>query len=173
MSDESSHTPAGDADAIFRAAIRLKGKARADYIDEACGDDADLRWRVEVLLVDQEKATGALGGEMTIADSRRLADGTEAVIGPYTLGETIGEGSAARVYRAKEGPPEEREVAIKIIRTTIDPEEFLSRIEAERRALAPLSHPRDRAHVCFGNDGGGQALRRDGVRSRRTHHGIL
>ena len=37
-------------DSIFQKAVQLNGKQRTQYLAEACGSDADLRWRVELLL---------------------------------------------------------------------------------------------------------------------------
>ena len=68
-------------------------------------------------------------------------DRTGQTIGGYELGEEIGRGGMAIVYRAHQ-PQLERWVAIKVLETTGgDKEEFLTRFRREAKAVAALRHP--------------------------------
>ena len=68
--------PGNDVKAIFIAALDHEpGADRAAYLDAACGDNADLRRRVEALLAAHERADEVLGpageqsGESVTIDS--------------------------------------------------------------------------------------------------------
>jgi eukaryotic-like serine/threonine-protein kinase len=59
----------------------------------------------------------------------------------YTLLEVIGEGGMGIVFRADQGPPVKRQVALKLIRSGLDSKTVLTRFDAERQALALMDHP--------------------------------
>ncbi|MAG93416.1 MAG: hypothetical protein CMJ48_06675 [Planctomycetaceae bacterium] len=67
------------------------------------------------------------------------APGTQ--IGPYTLREQIGEGGMGVVHVAEQTEPVRRKVALKIIKPGMDSKQVIARFEAERQALAMMSHP--------------------------------
>ena len=132
---------------VFLAALeRPSPAAQAAYLDEACGDDAALRVRVEALLEshreDEFLETPAHGGEFW-AEAAGLA-GTErpgTIIGRYTLVEKLGEGGCGVVYLAEQSEPVKRQVALKVIKLGMDTRDFIARFEAERQALALMEHP--------------------------------
>ena len=62
-------------------------------------------------------------------------------IGPYQIVRLLGEGGFGVVYLAHQEVPLRRDVAIKIVRPGIGNERVLARFEAERQALALMSHP--------------------------------
>ena len=62
-------------------------------------------------------------------------------IGPYTIRELIGEGGMGYVYVAEQTKPVRRKVALKVIKPGMDTKEVIARFEAERQALAMMSHP--------------------------------
>src|SRR6185312_4487499 len=62
-------------------------------------------------------------------------------IGPYRILECIGEGGMGIVYRAEQREPVRRVVALKVIKLGMDTSEVVARFEAERQALALMSHP--------------------------------
>jgi serine/threonine protein kinase len=62
-------------------------------------------------------------------------------IGPYRILQTIGEGGMGIVYQAEQREPIRRIVVLKVIKLGMDTREVVARFEAERQALAMLSHP--------------------------------
>ena len=131
---------------IFLAAVSQSDpEQRARYLDGACGDDADLRRRVETLLAAQPHAEGFLepidpGKTHDYVQPETQAIGT-MIANRYSLVEVIGEGGMGTVWRAKQTEPVKRYVALKLIKPGMDSKQVLARFEAERQALAMMDHP--------------------------------
>src|SRR6185503_14494625 len=62
-------------------------------------------------------------------------------IGPYRLLTRIGEGGMGEVWLAEQTHPVRRQVAVKVIKAGMDTAHVVARFEAERQALALMSHP--------------------------------
>ena len=62
-------------------------------------------------------------------------------IGSYRILEILGEGGMGIVYLAEQSDPIRRRVALKVIKPGMDTANVLARFEAERQALAVMSHP--------------------------------
>ena len=133
---------------VFSEALERQSVAeRAAYLDRACGDDADLRARVEDLLRAHERAPNFLEGGPPQRDPGATVDRppvTErpgTVIGPYKLLQQIGEGGMGVVWMAEQQEPVRRLVALKVIKAGMDSAQVVARFEAERQALALMDHP--------------------------------
>jgi hypothetical protein len=118
---------------------------RAAYLDAACGQDAELRARVDVLLRAHEAASGFLPEHGGSRDPRPTIDDTiterpGTLIGPYKLLEQIGEGSFGLVFMAEQQKPIRRIVAFKVLKPGMDSRQIIARFEAERQALALMDH---------------------------------
>ena len=132
---------------VFNEAVGRSTPAdRAAYLDQACGDDAELRQRVEALLTAHDGAGSFLG--LPASDPARTTDtggslreGPGTVIGRYKLLEQIGEGGFGVVFMAEQREPVRRKVALKIIKLGMDTRQVVARFEAERQALAMMDHP--------------------------------
>jgi eukaryotic-like serine/threonine-protein kinase len=127
--------------------IFLKGREIADpderaaYLMQACGNDADLRQRVEAMLRDAAAADKFFGPEGTVVTGTSVIEGPGTVIGRYKLLQKIGEGGMGVVYMAEQREPVIRKVALKIIKLGMDTKQVVARFEAERQALALMDHP--------------------------------
>jgi serine/threonine protein kinase/tetratricopeptide (TPR) repeat protein len=138
--------PTPEIDEVFFAALEKESaEARAAYLDEVCGNDPDLRRRVERLLEAQPKVGSfmdapAAGPTLSLA-AAEATEGPGTVIGPYKLLEQIGEGGMGIVYMAEQTEPVRRTVALKIIKPGMDTKQVIARFEAERQALALMDHP--------------------------------
>ena len=76
-------------------------------------------------------------------------------IGPYRLLEKLGEGGMGTVWVAEQKKPVERRVALKVIKAGMDSQLILQRFEAERQALALMSHPSIATVLDAGTSEGG------------------
>jgi len=136
--------PRGERE-IFEAAIDLPPERRAAFLDEACAGDGALRARVERLLTAADEPSGFLDAPTldraaagaTAGPGEQVGD----VIDRYKLLEVIGEGGFGTVYMAEQREPVQRRVALKIIKLGMDTKQVIARFEAERQALAMMTHP--------------------------------
>lgn len=128
--------------AIFTAAIAMNGlDERSAFIDRACGNDLELRSRVDSLLAahDDPASLPSIGQKTMI---RLFGEEAGAVIaGRYKLLERIGEGGMGTVWLAEQIEPVRRRVALKLIKAGMDTKTVLARFDAERQALAVMDHP--------------------------------
>ncbi len=62
-------------------------------------------------------------------------------IGHFTIIDMLGEGGMGAVYLAEQKDPVERKVALKLVHASLRSPEALARFNAERQAMARLSHP--------------------------------
>jgi serine/threonine protein kinase/Flp pilus assembly protein TadD len=142
-------TKAPSLDTIFCAAIEIASpESRAEFLAAACGDDAELRHRLEKLVTAHFQAGGFLERPAVATDPDGTAGWYAAgpahepgtIIGPYKLMEQIGEGGMGIVYVAEQTQPVRRKVALKVIKPGMDSKQVIARFEAERQALALMDH---------------------------------
>src|SRR5215472_11273043 len=131
---------------LFTEAIQLALEERIAFLDRACGDDADLRHRIEVLLTFNERAGDFLETPPTESLSEVRAKVTAGEkpgdeVDRYKLLQQIGEGGCGIVFMAEQETPVRRRVALKIIKPGMDTKSVVARFEAERQALALMDHP--------------------------------
>jgi serine/threonine protein kinase len=82
-----------------------------------------------------------------------MAGLTGQLLGQYLVGECIGRGGMATVYRAHQESMG-RDVAIKVMAEELgDNEEFVARFEREARVIARLQHPHILPVIDFGRSG--------------------
>ncbi len=132
--------------AVYYEAISIQDpQRRAAYLDAVCGQDAELRERVQSLIDSGDGAGGfldvsPLDSLLELSDSADV-DTAGATIGRYRLLEKIGEGGFGVVYMAEQREPIRRRVALKIIMQGMDTKQVIARFEAERQALSLMNHP--------------------------------
>jgi serine/threonine protein kinase len=156
---------------IFGEALKQPSpEARARYLVEACGGDAQLRHQVEILLNAHARA-----GEFLKPPAEDPPDSEVAgtMIGRYKLLQLIGEGGFGRVYMAEQLEPVRRKVALKIIKLGMDTREVIVRFEAERQALAMMDHPNIAKILDAGVTGGGQRSEVGSQRSEVNRAGTM
>jgi serine/threonine protein kinase len=130
---------------FFTALDKPAGPERAAFLNEACGDNAEMRRHVERMLDAHPQAAGFLEGPArdfsAPVDVPPITERPGSMIGPYKLKEQIGEGGFGLVFVAEQQEPVKRKVALKVIKPGMDSREVLARFMAERQALALMDHP--------------------------------
>ena len=147
------------ARSIFLATLERGPDEWPTFLDEACGDDAELRGRVDQLLhADQAMGSIHRGVAADPSATTDLPPGEAPgnVIGPYKLLQQIGEGGMGTVYMAEQTHPVQRKVALKLIKAGMDSRQVIARFEAERQALALMDHPNIAKVLDAGTTEGGR-----------------
>ena len=134
-----------DIVSVFGEALECQSpQDRAECLDRACKNNADLRGKIEALLQAHQDAGNFLGGPAAppeVTSDHPLREGPSSQIGPYKLLEQIGEGGMGVVFMAEQTRAVQRRVALKIIKAGMDTRQVVARFEAERQALAMMDHP--------------------------------
>lgn len=137
---------------LFHSASELPAEERASFLERECDDDVGLRAEVERLLVETDVADRRIEGVIDAAagdalggigrrDPSELLTKVRGALGPrYRVLNELGRGGSAIVFEAFD-TKHEREVAIKVPRTSVKDVETRTRFEREIRLAAGLTHP--------------------------------
>jgi serine/threonine protein kinase/tetratricopeptide (TPR) repeat protein len=147
-------------EALFYEALELKPEERAEFLDQNCNGDAELRKEVEALLHSAEQPMDFLEKPVLEA-AGRFVDGPSPVsIGPgshlahYEILSMLGAGGMGEVYLA-EDMRLRRKVAIKMLAPELTRDERgLRRFEHEAHAASALNHPNILTIHEFGQENG-------------------
>src|SRR5262245_32656552 len=136
-------------ESIYHAALEREPDTRADFLDQACDGDAEIRREVTSLLEFDGQASGFIETPAMGMAARELASiqtsSTSAELngelGYYRLLKRIGQGGTGDVYLAVDTRLD-RKVALNVLADDLtgDPER-VSRFKQEARATSALSHP--------------------------------
>lgn len=129
---------------LFERACDLEAAERSRLLDAECGDDEDLRRRVERMLAHDIPTEDPLGSAVASAVVGLTdSDGRHGeLIGPYRLDHELGRGGMGTVWLAERDDGEFRQrVALKLIRRGMDSAQILDRFRRERQIMANLQHP--------------------------------
>src|SRR4051812_5018137 len=131
---------------IFIEALQRHTPTDLDvYLNQTCGDDDDLRRRVDQLLTEHRRQESFIldspppAVDATVEHLRAQEPQTQ--VGPYKLLQQIGEGGMGDVFLAEQQRPVRRQVALKVIKAGMDTRQVIARFESERQALALMDHP--------------------------------
>lgn len=128
---------------LFHQARGLAVDAQAPFLDNACGDNAELRHRLERLLAASQEAENSNRWEMpAIVHEASTLRRTLPKVDRYRLIELIGAGGMGMVYRAVRADDAFwKIVAVKIVHAAGSDQNLINRFCEERRILAVLEHP--------------------------------
>ena len=85
--------------------------------------------------------TCEIGGDLSQAIGPDSASTHPRRVGRYRVLQVLGEGGMGVVYLVEQEHPVRRRVALKLVKLGMDSREIVARFEAERQALAMMSHP--------------------------------
>ena len=132
---------------LFMEVVQLPPEERAAFLDQACGQDEQLRRNIESLLKTMDRAGSFLeesaSEEIGKLKSRAVGEKPGDRIGRYKLLQQIGEGGCGVVFIAGQAEPVSRRVALKVVKPGMDTKIVIARFEAERQALASPPRRRD------------------------------
>ncbi len=116
---------------LFLTCVAQPTGAREAYLSEL-EPETRVKNRVRRLIAAHEQASATLS---TPPSPQPLQ------IGPYRILDEIGAGGMGIVYLAEQEVPLRRRVALKVVRTGLGTPDVMARFEAERQAMALMSHP--------------------------------
>ena len=129
-------------------AMQLAPEERGALLDRRFADDSDLLDEARALCAEAEatsfeRLTERLESAVDpTTDSTRIGErALPEWIGPYRILGVLGEGGMGLVYHAEQIEPIHREVALKMAFGGLRGDAARIRFEAERQALAVMSHP--------------------------------
>ena len=144
---------------LFDRALQFSDESeRAEFIEEICHDNPELKAKLEKLIEAYFEAGSFLEAPPEVTNDRSpdsvptanaqenlntLSNGESEgnLLGPYLLKKKIGEGGYGVVYAAEQLRPVRRDVAVKLIKPGMDSREVIARFNLERQALAVMEHP--------------------------------
>ncbi len=134
---------------IFSEAIELSASQRATFLAQACGGDQRIQARIEALIVQDERANehdflapAELNLKKTLAAAPDLGHFLGREIGPFRIVKSIGRGGMGEVFLAERMSGYDQQVAIKLLRPGLSPDEMLRRFRTEAQFTAALGeHP--------------------------------
>jgi len=130
---------------IFHAALALEPGQRAEYIRGACGEDEELRRRVQSLLVRDDSSS--------TVDTDAWEDAAGPSVGPDRVLSKLGSGGMGDVYLALDSRLG-RKIALKVLPPQfVTDAERKSRFLREAQAASALNHPNIVAVHDFSSDG--------------------
>jgi len=134
---------------LFESALALAPHERPAWLLASCPDAGDRATLERMLSADTGERALPLDGSFedmlervgeSAGEMPALARGT--AVGPFVLGERLGEGGSSIVFRAtREQAGVQQVVALKLLRRGIYTDDEQRRFRSERRALAQLRHP--------------------------------
>jgi len=153
-----------EVERIYRLALAWEPGKRAEFLQQACHDDPELRAEVEALLAAQDPLRTLI--EQPEPSPRQIRIHPGAHFGCYRIEALLGEGGMGGVYRAvdvKLG----REVAFKVPFTSVsrDPD-ALRRFQDEARLASSLNHPNIVTIYAVGEERGVVYIAMELVRGR-------
>ncbi|MEP7272462.1 MAG: AAA-like domain-containing protein [Acidobacteriota bacterium] len=134
---------------LYHQALEFPPLARAEFLEQACDGDSELRRRVEALLYAHEQAGEYLSApdpaliprqSRSVASCAPIASAGDR-FGPYEVISLIGVGGMGEVYLAKDTRLD-RDIALKLLPAGFTEDaDRIRRFKQEARAASATNHP--------------------------------
>ena len=128
---------------VFKCAVDRPVEQRSIFLNEACGDDVELRREVESLLKFSDEGGQFLEKaaiDIAVGSFLQTALKPDQHIGHYKIASHLGSGGMGEVYLAHDEKLN-RQVALKVVRFGIGGEETARHFLREAQILAGLNNP--------------------------------
>ncbi|WP_164013389.1 serine/threonine-protein kinase [Pyxidicoccus trucidator] len=123
---------------LFLECLELAPEARTARLEVLVAEG-------DAVLVERLRRLLALHAQVASRSLSSRGDTPDGVplerIGGYKVVQRLGEGGMGEVFLAAQSEPVRRLVAVKVVKPGMDSREVLARFDAERQALALMSHP--------------------------------
>jgi eukaryotic-like serine/threonine-protein kinase len=132
---------------LFLSTIELEPNERSDFLKQACTEDASLLKELELMLTSHEEATSfietpAIESAASLLLEEQNLSMVGRRIGQYKVISELGRGGMGTVFLAvRDDDQYEKQVAIKLVSSSLNIGEMLRRFYNERQILANLDHP--------------------------------
>jgi serine/threonine-protein kinase len=123
---------------VVRTALARGPDERAAFLAVACADDPALRAEVDLRI--GQALSGGDGRAVSLSSPDPAETLTGQELGPYRIGARLGVGGMGEVYRATDTRLN-RQVAVKVLRRSLDGAAARDRFRREVRAVSGLNHP--------------------------------
>jgi serine/threonine protein kinase/Tol biopolymer transport system component len=146
--------PGQYAEELFGEALELPPESRSAFLEQVCGDDAELRRQVEHLLLKNERAGSFLAAPAFTPDGTQTLtalgprptpgrfQSEQLIAGRFAIVRFIARGGMGEVYEAKDQFLQDAGVALKIIRPDIAADAAsAARFEQEVLLARKVVHP--------------------------------
>ena len=139
-----------EVEELLHRAMALAPEQRPEFLDGACGADAELRAELNSLLLVGDDLSdeflksplrGVLGREIGEIDSASVLAVGQIFAQRFELIRKLGEGGMGQVWLAEQVAPVRRQVALKLIKAGMYDEAIVQRFQSERQSLAMMDHP--------------------------------
>lgn len=133
-------------EALFDKAMELGPAEREEFLARTTAEDAELGKALADLVRHGDEETSYADAIGLLASNALNTSAGGAIpagtrIGNIEIIRRIGRGGMGDVYLGEQSEPLKRQVAVKLIRLGVEPEQMLARFEAERTVLARMNHP--------------------------------
>ena len=131
--------------AIFEAALQRDAGARTAYVNEACGDDGELRREVDQMLASHDQASRFIEEPAINFAAKQSGEGPGSLIGEtiahYQVLSSLGSGGMGDVYLALDTKLG-RKIALKLLPEYLAGDTRRTQLfTKEARAASALNHP--------------------------------
>ena len=137
MNEPSKHTK---LDAILASYLEAFDSGSQPSREQFKADHPEYADQIQAFFDDMDGVIAEQALDETRSIDAESEDQRSRMIGPYKLLQQIGEGGMGEVWMAEQEQPIRRRVAFKLIKAGMDSKQVIARFEAERQALAMMSH---------------------------------
>src|SRR5215510_7235453 len=131
---------------LFHCALEREPAQRVAFLDQACGEDPELRKEVESLIGSNENSDSFIdapgfGAAVQLLDDESPDLSVGQHVGQYKILSLLGSGGMGKVYLAQDSKLG-RKVALKLLHASFTKDDQrVRRFEQEARAASALNHP--------------------------------